>query len=129
MYHSKNRFILVLLIMALVMGCTTGGLVPAPGEVLTDKDIALDKYHQALKWTNNMMDNLMANLQLLPVEDRKTWVLRIDPIKKSMDTVLTGWNTAIGSGDYVTLNENRAEFKRLKNSLLDVVLDLALVLG
>lgn len=130
----KNKWMMVsalavIFAVALAVGCPKGGLVPGPSGELTEKDKALDKYYQALRWRNNTVANAIANIKLLAVEDQKAWVMRVDPIKSGMDTALTAWKIAIDSENYEDLNANRDQFKALKNELLDVLVDLAAHVG
>lgn len=122
--------VLFLVIPALVfVGCPKSGLVPPEGGELTEADVALDTYYQALKWNNNCVANVIANIRLLPADQQKAWVQRFDPIKTGMDATLAGWKLKLDSGDYDTLDQNRAEFKRLKNEMLDVLFDVGKLFG
>jgi len=122
--RKYRSLVIPIVLMFLVMGCASK-LTPVPGEVLTDKEIAMDKYYRVLKGSNNTMSNLMANIKLMPLEDQKKWITRVDPIKEGIDSALAGWKLAIGSGNWEDLDANRAEFKRLKNELLDLILDVS----
>lgn len=129
MFRTKKVVPILVLVALLFTFACKGGLVAPVGGELTDKDLALDKYYQALKWYNNTLSNLMANITLLPQAEQQKWIQRADPIKESVDTALAGWKLAVESEDWATLNENRAEFKRLKNKLIDVVLELSQQIG
>lgn len=134
MYKHRYSMVMVAavfiaLVAAMTVGCPGGGLVPGPSGELTDKDMALDTYYQALRWRNNTVANAIANIKLLPIEDQKAWVQRVDPIKSGMDTALTAWKIAIDSENYEDLDANRQQFKNLKNELLDVLVDLAGKIG
>jgi len=128
MLRKKAIPIIVVLAFVFLVGCG-GGLVPPQGGELTDKDIALDKYYQALKWSNNTLSNTMANIKLFPVKEQRVWIIRADPIKQGVDSALAGWKLAVDSEDWVDLNANREEFKRLKNELLDLVFELGKLIG
>lgn len=121
--------IAVLSVIALLSACPKSGLVPGPEGELTERDIALDKYYQALRWSNNTVSNLMENIKLLPVESQQAWIMRADPIKNGIDTVLAAWKLSIDTGSYDELDAHRQDFKNMKNELLDLLFDIGKVIG
>lgn len=120
---------LIFSLCAVIMACPKSGLVPQPGTELTDEDMALNAYYQALKWRNNTVENIMANIKLMPIEDRAAWISRAEPIKNATDTALAGWKMAIDAGNYDDLSSQRQQFKALKNELLDLLFDMAQKVG
>jgi len=129
MLIRKSAGLLFLIFIWLAVTGCMGGLVAPAGGQLTDKDLALDKYYQALKWSNNTVENIIANIKLMPVEEQKAWIQRVDPLKTSIDSALALWKEAVGLENYEDVNAQRAEFKRIKNQLLDLLLRVSEPLG
>lgn len=117
-------FMMAFILSISIAGCGGKLVAPAGGE-LTKADIALDKYYQSLKWYNNTVESLTANIALFPEEQKKSFIQKADPVIRASRTTLSGVKTAIDAQNWAELNAKRSEFKRLKNELLDIVLELA----
>lgn len=125
-FKGRGLVVLFIFICALILAACGGDKLVAPaGGELTEKDLALDKYYQSLKWYNNTIENLMSNVALLSAEQKQEWIPKADKIKQSADAALSGWKLAIDSEDYAELSANRQKFKLLKNDLVDLLATLA----
>jgi len=128
MITKKRNLFFILFAVFLITACA-GGLVAPPGGELTDKDLAMDVYYQSLKWYNNTLENLMANIPLMPKEEQAGYIGKADVIKRGADTSLAGWKLAIESESYAELSANREGFKNMKNQLIDLLVEIAGKIG